>query len=540
MSLDQRSPAADTPGQSAAGAPTGAEPPPQCAATAVGATAARDWRRVLALLVVIGAAALGLYFGLATWLRKLDAPPARLATRLPPEPIDEAQSERAPAADRPKRLPLDPLVPQSGARLIAEAERVANDLAERFPENPDAHEMLARFQFEFADVEAAATAWRRCLVLNANYAYAHAGLAKVATEHGELDSAVAHWRRAILADPGTAAHQVELGRALLASGEVHEAIAVLTEVVKADPTNSQAHAELGSAHLQKRDDAAAKAAFEQALALDPLLAAAHFGLATACMRLGQVDEAREHEARYTELRADRTQAVRRARRAYDDDRALGEDIARLYTDMGSVYLAAGQAEQAEQLWRRAVRLHAENRACRQALAWLMRQQNKPLESILLFRELARLEPQNVAYPVEMARLFAEIGRARDGQLVLQEFADTAPEIAAGQTALAEFYLRVMKEPGRAVEHAQKAAKLSGAAADWALLSSAHERNGDFAAAIAALERAMDLAPDNLQYRQLLALLKQRADQPAQQTGAAGKLDEQSSEGRPPAVSKAPD
>ncbi|MCI0334117.1 MAG: tetratricopeptide repeat protein [Planctomycetes bacterium] len=473
--------------------------------------------RGLYWLMAAAVVGLGLYLGYQTFLR---APETTIAAPgLPPEPVDKSKGEPAPDAGRPERLPLEPLVPSSGADLIAEAGRVASDLAERFPQNADAHEMLARFHVEFADLDAAAKAWQRCLELNENYAYAHAGLAKIATERGQLAEAVAHWRRAVLADPATAAHQVELGKALLASGEVDEAIGVLEGAAQASPAYPVAYAELGSARLQKRDDAGAKVAFERALELDPRHAPAHFGLATACVRLGQVQQAKEHEAKYTEFRADRQRAARGARRAYDDDRALGEDIARLYSEMASVYLAAGRAGPAEQLWRRAARLHAGNLPCRQALAWLMVQQNKPLESILLLRELARLEPESVAYPVEMARLYAQMGRLDDALRVLQDFCDAAPESAAGQTALAEFYLRVKNEPEHAVKHAQKAAELSGAAPDWALLSEAQERMGDYSAAIAALERAAVISPDNLQYRQLLALLRERASQAARQQPA---------------------
>lgn len=540
MSLDERSQAADESSQEPASAPT-----PSSAETS-GAEASANAPRwhgpswVLGSLIAMVALAAGLYFGYETLLREPTTPPARVADRLPPEPLDVSRDQRASDADRSERLPLDPLVPETGAGLIAEAERVARDLAKRFPENPDAHEMLARFHLEFADLDEATKAWQRCLQLNANYAYAHAGLAKVATERGELTEAVANWRRAILADPATLAHQIELGKALLAAGEVDESIGVLERAVKADPRSPQAHAELGSARLQRREDAAAKTEFETALELDPRNTAAHFGLATACARIGQVEQAREHEARYAELQADRTQAAGRARRAYDDDRALGEDVAVLYTDMGSVYLAAGRAGPAEQLWRRAARLHRENRPCRQALAWLMRQQNKPLESILFLRELARLEPVSVTFPVEMARIYVEMGRVDDAERALQEFGDSVPTSAAAQAALAEFYLRVKNEPKLAVEHAQKAADLSGAASDWVLLSTAHERLGEFSAAIAALERAGSLAPDNLQYRQLLALLQERANDAAKGAGSLRTSGSQSSDAQSPAVGKAAD
>jgi tetratricopeptide (TPR) repeat protein len=311
-----------------------------------------------------------------------------------------------------------------------------------------------------------------------------------------------------------------LGQALLNAGEIDESLEVLGGVVRSAPGSARGHAELGAAQLQKRDFEAAKGSYESVLRLDPTYAAAHFGLATACARLGLVEQAREHEAKFREFRSDRQQALRGARLAYDDVQALYVDLAQRYTEMAAVYLAEGRLAPAEQLWRRAARMHPENRECRQALAWLFLQQNKPWETILMLRELARLEPANISYPAEIARLYGRLDRPDDAERTLQDYAQSSPDSAAGQTALADFYLNVKKEPALAVQHARKAVDISGAADHWYLLSAAQEVAGDLPAAVAALERAAQLAPENAQYRQLLALSKSRAA--ATDSGQPGK------------------
>ena len=467
-------------------------------------TARTGWA-LLTFLLCLGAAVLAQ----RAW-RPLRRPPSADLSQAPGAIPSSASSERA-AQTRPDRLPLDPLEPETSAKLIAEAGRVARNLVERFPRSADALEMLARYQLEYAGVEQAADTWRRCLVLEPQYAYAHVGLAKVATERGELVRAIEHWRRAILADPATGSHQIELGKALLAAGQADEAIQVLEALVKANPGSAQAHAELGSAQLQRRDNAAARASFQAALASDPRYATAHFGLATACARLGMVEEARQAEAKMREFRTDRTAALRGARSAYDDDQAAREDIARLYAEMGSVLASAGRADLAEQLWRRAARLDGANRASRQALSWLWMQQDQPLESIRMLRELARLEPDNAVYPAQVAQVYVRLGRVEDAQAALDEFVTAWPNVAAGHRTLAEFHLNVTGRPEAAREYAERAAELSGAAADWALVAAAQEQLGNLPAAIKALEQAIRLAPEQSQYAQLLALLKERAD-----------------------------
>ena len=321
-----------------------------------------------------------------------DSLPADAATIAPGAPSVQSAGAGAAANDPQDRLPLEPLIPETAAGLLQEAERLVGDLATRFPNNPDAHEMHARFHYEFGQVDEALAAWRRCLELDPNYAYALIGLAQAATGRGEHDQAVAYCRRAVLAEPSRPSHQIDLGKALVTAGEIDEALEVLERVVKATPDSARAQAELGAARLQKRDHAGAKVAFEEALRLNPANAAAHFGLATTCARLGLENEAREHEAKFREFRSDRHQELRGQRASYDDERALREDLAVRYSEVASVLVAEGRPVLAEQLWRRGARLHPENRECRQALAWLYLGQNKLWEAILMLRELARLEP----------------------------------------------------------------------------------------------------------------------------------------------------
>jgi tetratricopeptide (TPR) repeat protein len=434
-----------------------------------------------------------------------DAPPLEVQSDPPPVTLDEL-----PTPAPQDRVPLDPLVPDSGEKLLAEAERVAEHLVERFPHQADAHEMLARLHYDFGDVERAEAAWKRCLELNPNYAYAHAGLAKLAVRRGAHDQAVAHYRRAVLAAPAVLAYQLELGKTLLAAGVVEEALDVLQRVARSDPSHVEAQASLGSARLQNQENEAAKTAFEAALALDPDYAAARFGLVTACARLGLEDEARQHEAKLRSARAERTDELRGQRVAYDDVRLLGVDMARLYSDMAGVYLTGGRPGAAERLWQRAARMNLENREARQGLAYLYLQQGNRTATIRMLRELGQFEPQSVNYPAEMARLYCEMGRLDEAEKVLRDFVQRAPDNAAGHAALSELYLEFMNQPERALEPAREAARLSGAAHDWVVLSSVHELTGDLPAAVAALEEASRRAPDDLQLRQLLALLKERA------------------------------
>jgi Tfp pilus assembly protein PilF len=117
----------------------------------------------------------------------------------------------------------------------------------------------------------------------------------------KLPEADAALKRAAVMDPNSARAWYALGLTHLDAGNPKLAIEDMQRVVKIDPTDADAHYFLGSFYLSMADYAHAKEECETALELNPLHASAQFGLARALQRMGQVDAAHEHLARFQEL-----------------------------------------------------------------------------------------------------------------------------------------------------------------------------------------------------------------------------------------------
>ena len=124
------------------------------------------------------------------------------------------------------------------------------------------------------------------------------------------------------------------------------------------------------------------------------------------------------------------------------------------------------------------------------------------------QELAAIEPANPSYPLEVGRLYAELGQRPAAEAALREACRRDPQLAAGHAALARLYLDDPAQGAAALEHARAAVDLQPTATHFGLLGTACRLNGDRQAALAAWKRAAELDPQNVQYRRLVETLSQ--------------------------------
>lgn len=433
-------------------------------------------------------------------LRKGAFPPAAEASppSIPQDPI---------AADLP---PISATEPERAEAVIDEMACVLNHLVHRFPGQPDAHEVAARFCYWKDDTAGAVNAWEKCLELEPSYAHAYEGLASVAAKRGNHEEAVRLYRKALSVNSASTRTQTELAKVLIAEGEIDEAVELLQAIVESSPGATEGFYQLAVAYQQGEEFAKAKQSFEMTLTLEPRYAAAQIGLARACVRLGLEDEARQHQEIYRQLRARELEERRQYRLQFDDLQTTRQEVAERYVDAGRIYFAQGDPTATELVWARAAMLDPRNVNCRQALAWLYLQQGKPLETIRLLREMADLAPDNTEYPLEIARLYIGMHRFGEAEEALKKLCQTAPDDAAGYAALAELYLQTRQNFPQALVLAQKAVELAPRADNYVRLSGCHERNQNWKEAVDAMAKAVEREPENIRYQQWYELLEQQA------------------------------
>jgi tetratricopeptide (TPR) repeat protein len=430
---------------------------------------------------------------------RTEASPSREAT--------PAKPETAPAA-----LPDLPVpTPQAEAEALQrDAVGIAGKLVEEFPEDAVTYALLSAAQHNRGNSDEAVKWLRKCLELDPNRADAYGMLAKIASEEGDLEQTVALCKEALKRNPAMRDVQHRLGRALMDLGETDELIRTMEQAVKIPPRSSESHYLLGQGYLQSGDYAKAKESFQIVVGMRPDHTQAYFGLFTACTRLRQQDEAAAYGKRFQELEAiDRNAAT---------DRNVGEatlsglpmvckTVAKTYAGAAQIYHVHKNFAQAEELLCKAAGLDPNNTISRAALMALCMQQGREAHALKLFEQLAKQQPDNGVNYFYLGQLLLQARQFDAAEKAYQKVTELSPERPEGYRALAEFYLRANRNMAKAQTLVEKVVQLRPSGPDFFLLAVACAKNQDLDGARVAMGRAVELDPDNADYRRFYARLK---------------------------------
>ncbi len=183
--------------------------------------------------------------------------------------------------------------------------------------------------------------------------------------------------------------------------------------------------------------------------------------------------------------------------------------AETYTQAAGFYFAHGNAEAAEELWRRAATLDLKNVACRSALAELYERSGRERQALQAWGQLCGLQPRNATCYLKVGELHV---RARHFDAAEKAFAmarQIAPQLSFPHRALAQVYLQTNRNHAEALSLARTAVQLEPIAPNYFVLGVACENNGDHAGALSAVKRAMTIDPENAKYKQTYDQLQRR-------------------------------
>lgn len=459
-----------------------------------------DGRRPSGWMVLAGLLALvAVVFILAraSGPRMVQSPEEKAAERHASHP---ATKEVHPAAS------ANPPLPKNTAELIEEVRQEIVTIRQRYPDDIDCREMEARFLDWVGKSEEAVAIWNECLQKNPQYAHAYVGLASVAFKRGEYEQAVTWARQAIGLDPGYYRARDICAEALLNLARPQEAVEVLADYLQKDP---RAHGLflLGRAYtlLQEWDRAAE--AYEAAVRKYPDYAEAFYALSRVYLRQGKRAEAEKILARYWELMKKRDLHVEGMPLGTDFKEA-SVNAAIIESDLGRIYLAKGNREEAVRLWHRAIALDPSHLAAREMLAQLALQEHRDADAIAQYKKLMELDPMSLQYPLVLAAILSRNQRLSEAEQILRAFCERWPERPEGYVAIAQFYLAVAGRADEALKAAEKAVEIAGTAANYALLAQAAHAAGNQQKAEEALKKAMQLAPGRPEWERLREMLLQ--------------------------------
>ena len=353
---------------------------------------------------------------------------------------------------------------------------VARSLLAAFPNDTNAAYLIGMAYFEQGNAFEAEKYLEKSLELQPLRADAYDHLGRIALLKGQYDKALMLFDRAIEIDPGTPGIHFRIAKAQVFLGKLKEAVSELQKDIALFPEAGQSYGLLGETYLQLQEYQKAKENFEAAIRTKPDYTKAYYGLATACARLGLKDESKEAQQKFKQFEAEDQKAGRHWRQVLEPLMVTRRSVAHTHTDIGRVYNEHGYPDKAEQLWQRAVILDPNNIDCRFHLSALYLKNSKPMDALKLYEQITRIDPNNGVSYFFIGSISSQLSRFDDAEKAYKKVIEVAPKRSEGYHALARLYLQL----NRNLLEAKKLAAI-----------------------------AVELAPDNMQYRRTQQLIQER-------------------------------
>jgi serine/threonine protein kinase/Flp pilus assembly protein TadD len=263
---------------------------------------------------------------------------------------------------------------------------------------------------------------------------------------GEPDEAIAAFRKAIDIDPKFAWPHVGIGLVLRSKKQLNQAIAAFRKATEVDSRAAPAYSYLGIALRDKKQLDEAIAAFRKAIEINPKYGAPYHNLGIALQNNKQLDE-----------------AIAAFRKAIE----ISPTSYQAYRGLGWALLANKNLDESVAAFRTAININPQYAVAHRQLAIALQAKNQLEEALAAFREAVRLEPNNAEWQNNLAWM-------------LDNWRD----------------LRY-RDPKSALEYAKNAVKFKPEVGGyWNTLGNAYYRNGDWKAALEALNKAVALGNVN--------------------------------------------
>jgi tetratricopeptide (TPR) repeat protein len=393
--------------------------------------------------------------------------------------------------------------------LEKEEMNLAQELFRDFPNNDEAIVLIGNLYRKRGNTIEAVRLWEQALQMNPHRLDVYRNIGLVALEKEEYEKAVNAFKKGLEIDRSVSELRSELARAFMETGRYAEVIELIEKEAESSPPSDFYYFLLGQAYYKLKDFDKAKYYYEKTIELRPDHTHAFYGLSSVCAKLQQPDKAKEYMAVFTKLKAKDMEVTK-----HRDQAAIGMDggtnpFVELAMGAQKLYQKRGDLHKAEELLKKVTALEPENVKCLEDLASIYAMSNRIPAALAYFEEIKKIEPANVLCYVNIGILSTELKKITDAEQAFQKVIELAPEQSFGYRYLARLYLMTNKAVPEAVKLAEKAVALEATADNYFVLSWACDMNGNAKSALAAIEQAVKLEPDNPKYKQIYEIIKKK-------------------------------
>ncbi len=401
---------------------------------------------------------------------------------------------------------MDGPLPTSVGALLSEALGIGQQLTERYPNVADAHEVYARIQYNVGCIGEAEASWRRALELAPNYAYAIHGLGLVAAKRCDFQAAADYQGQALALMPELDDAVRYGAKAHLRLGDAERAIEMLQDYLALQPEDTKTTVHLGQAQLAAGRYEQARQTFASALETHPDIPRAQYGLTLALARLKEDDRAHDARETYRKIRKHKRQETYRERQREGDFNRHARQLSEHYVSASRLYLSRQQIEVGAALCRRAAKMAPSDVESRQLFISVAPRLEQFDEALEVCSELVELEPENTGHRLNLGALHEHAGEISEAQRIYEALIEREPEQARGHAALVRLHLQ-QQEHEKAISHAREATRKEPSPHHFVLLAQTLAESGKLDDAATAIERAIELDPNNPEWRRLKQLIE---------------------------------
>mgnify|MGYP005643624589 CR=1 FL=1 len=420
-------------------------------------------------------------------------------------------------APRPREAPPEP---NSKRGLTTEEEvvdlkkqelQLIEQLKKDFPDSEQPLVLMGDVQRRRGNIEEARRLWQESIRMNPKRADVYDKLAQSAFEVDQFEEAISLWRSALETDAALPGTHDNIARALMRLGRYEESIAEIEKDLRLRPDVPLSRFLLGRAYQHLQDYEKARRNYEKVIELEPDHVNAYYGLYNVCARLRETEAAKRYLAEFKRLDTERQEAIHRYDRTENDLAIFSRGLARLCVEAHELYRTRGNGPKIEEMLKKAIALDPENASHMEKLVAFYTATNRLPEAIALCRRIEQVDPENLACQLNLGRLSMRAGRFEEAEKAFLRAITLAPNHSSGYQELARLYRQTKTKLPQARDLAQKVVELDPTAENYFVLGWACDVNGDPAGALAALQRAMQLDPENSRYGRAYRALEKRED-----------------------------
>lgn len=313
-----------------------------------------------------------------------------------------------------------------GLKDFNTAARLLQKVAQAQPQNPQAHFNHGAALKEGGSLEQAATAFRRAVTIQSDYAAAQFQLGVVLSSLEQWDGAATAYRRVVDLQPQNVEALSNCAVALKKLRRFNDSLALYRRAIAVQPNHAGLNYNFGLAlELTERFEQSVSA-FRKAIEANPNLAVAHSSLGRCLGRLGHHEE-----------------AVRAYRKAV----ALTPKTSELESNLGRALQATGAFEEAISAHRRAIGLAPESEQAHCALGETLTAAGRHDEAIAAFERALELKPDYHEAISKKGLALEELSRSSEVIADLQRALQAQPASADLAMSLARSLLQSGDAPG---------------------------------------------------------------------------------------------